>query len=72
MRFVNSFSVFSYDKERSFEKPSGGRKEIENIIDFENIGDNIIWNRLFKSVKRGNKIQVKYHRCFHNPVACFK
>ena len=69
---VNSFSVFSHDKERSFEDPSGGPRVFENIIDFENIGDNIIWNRLFKSVKRGDKIHVKYHKCFHNPVACFK
>ena len=72
MCLKNSFPDFSYDKERSFVEPSRNKGEFEDIIDFDKIGEKIIWNQLFKSFKRGNKIQVKYHKCFHNPVSCFK
>ena len=61
MCLKNSFPDFSYDKERSFVEPSRNKGEFEDIIDFDNIGEKIIWNQLFKSFKRGRLAAILLH-----------
>ena len=61
-----------YREESNLEDPVRARGEFENILDLGNIGNGMIWEKLLRSVKRGDIFPLKYHRCFHNPVSCFK
>ena len=70
INFVNYVSV---EEASMFEEPSRGGEEFRNIPVLGNIGDRILLTGLaMANGKRGNKVQVKYHRCFYNPVSCFK
>ena len=71
-QLINSYKIsilflVGYDEENNSVVPLRTGGEFENTLDSGNIRKKMFW-----SFKRGDNVKVQYHRCFYNPVSCFK